>query len=164
VTFRLESLTRYSSFSKLELGIMPENRPKVFISYNKADRDWAEWIAGVIEGAGYEPILQAWHFRPGENFVLRMHEATAETNITIAVLSEAYLKAEYTQPEWAAAFARDPKGKERHLIPVRVTACSPTGLLAQIIYVDLVGLNEHDAERALLKAWVISLSSAPLEK
>ena len=63
---------------------MPENRPKVFISYNKADRDWAEWIAGVIEGAGCEPILQAWHFRPGENFVLRMHEAAAETNITIS--------------------------------------------------------------------------------
>ncbi len=129
---------------------MPENSPKVFISYNKADRDWAEWIAGVIEGAGYEPILQAWHFRPGENFVLRMHEATAETNITIAVLSEAYLKAEYTQPEWAAAFARDPTGKERHLIPVRVTACSPTGLLAQVIYIDLVDLNEQDAGRTLL--------------
>ena len=45
---------------------------KVFISYNRADRDWAEWIAGAIESAGYKPIIQAWHFRPGENFILRM--------------------------------------------------------------------------------------------
>jgi hypothetical protein len=30
---------------------------KVFISYNRADRDWAEWIASAIESAGYEPII-----------------------------------------------------------------------------------------------------------
>jgi hypothetical protein len=72
---------------------------KVFISYNRADRDWAEWIAGVIKGAGYEPILDVWHFRPGENFVLRMQEAAAQANLTLAVLSEAYLQASYTQLE-----------------------------------------------------------------
>ena len=94
---------------------------KVFISYNRADRDWAEWIAGTIERAGYEPIIQAWHFRPGENFVLRMQEAAAQTDFTIAVLSENYLKSEYTQPEWTAAFAQDPTGEKRKLIPVRVT-------------------------------------------
>ena len=53
---------------------MASEPPKVFISYNRADRDWAEWMAGVIKGAGYEPILDVWHFRPGENFVLRMQK------------------------------------------------------------------------------------------
>ena len=53
---------------------------KIFISYNHADCDWAEWIAGVIEEAGYQSIIQAWHFRPGENFVLRMQEAMADRN------------------------------------------------------------------------------------
>jgi hypothetical protein len=123
---------------------------KVFISYNRADRDWAEWIAGAIESAGYEPIIQAWHFRPGENFVLRMQEAAAQTAFTIAVLSEAYLKSEYTQPEWAAAFAQDPTGKKRRLIPVRVTECTLTGMLVPIVHIDLVGLGEPDAKRALL--------------
>jgi hypothetical protein len=65
----------------------------------------------MIERAGYQPIIRAWAFRPRENFVLRMQEAAAETDLTIAVLSEDYLKAEFTQPEWAAAFARDPTGK-----------------------------------------------------
>ena len=37
---------------------------KVFISYNRADCEWAEWIAGVLERAGYQPILQAWDFQP----------------------------------------------------------------------------------------------------
>jgi hypothetical protein len=129
---------------------MPSVQPKVFISYNRADRDWAEWIAGIIERAGYQPILDVWNFRPGENFVLRMQEAATESDLTLAVLSKYYLEALYTQPEWAAAFAKDPTGKERKLIPVRVAACSLTGMLSQIICIDLVGLREQDAERALL--------------
>ena len=123
---------------------------KVFISYNQRDRDWAEWIAAVIETAGYLPILQAWHFRPGENFILRMQQATAEADMTLAVLSEAYLRALYTQPEWAAAFREDPTGEKRRLIPVRVSSCEVSGMFAQIIDINLVGLNEPEAERALL--------------
>jgi hypothetical protein len=129
---------------------MASEPPKVFISYNRADRDWAEWIAGVIERGGYQPIVQAWHFRPGENFVLRMQEAAAQTDFTIAVLSETYLKSEYTQPEWAAAFAQDPTGKKRKLIPVRVVECALTGMLVPIVHIDLIGLGEPDAKRALL--------------
>jgi TIR domain-containing protein len=129
---------------------MASEPPKVFISYSRADRNWAEWIAGVIQRVGYEPIIQAWHFRSGENFVLRMQEAAAQTDFTIAVLSETYIKSEYTQPEWAAAFSQDPTGKRRKLIPVRVAECAATGMLASIIYIDLIGLGELDAERALL--------------
>jgi hypothetical protein len=58
---------------------MASEPPKVFISYNRADRDWAEWIAGVIEQGGYQPIIQAWHFRPGEDFVLQMQQASTES-------------------------------------------------------------------------------------
>jgi hypothetical protein len=72
---------------------MASEPQKVFISYNRADRDWAEWIAEAIEPAEYKPTIQAWHFRPGQNFVLRMLQATTEADITIAVLSEAYLNA-----------------------------------------------------------------------
>src|ERR1700680_4246311 len=129
---------------------MASEPPKVFISDNRADRDWAEWIAGVIERGGYEPIIQAWHFRPGENFVLRMQEAAAQTDFTIAVVSEAYLKAEFTQTEWAAAFAQDPTGKKRKLIPVLVAECALTGMLVPIVHIDLIGLGEPAAKRALL--------------
>jgi len=77
----------------------------------------------------YEPILDLWHFRPGENFALRMQEAAAQADLTLVVLSKAYLQAAYTQPEWAAAFTHDPTGKARRLIPVRVGKCAVTGLL-----------------------------------
>ena len=124
-----------------------------FISYNKADRDWAEWVAWTLEEAGYSVVIQAWDFRPGGNFVLEMHKAAAQTEKTVPILSEDYLKAEFTHPEWAAAFARDPQGKERTLVPVRVKVCEPGGLLGQIIYVDLVGRAQEDARSTLLGAF-----------
>ncbi len=137
--------------------------PDVYVSYNPADRAWAEWIAWTLEEAGYSVVVQAWDFRPGRNFVLAMDEATRARH-TVAVLSPSYLAAEYTQPEWAAAFAHDPGGKGRTLLPVRVGECEPEGLLLpvrvgecepegllkQIIYTDLVGLDEEAARRELL--------------
>jgi TIR domain/Trypsin-like peptidase domain/Effector-associated domain 9 len=121
-----------------------------FISYNKADKQWAEWIAWTLEEAGYSVVIQAWDFRPGGNFVLDMQRAAAESKRTIAVLSESYLKSSFTQPEWAAAFASDPESLERKLLPVRVKECKPEGMLRPLVYVDLVELSSVDAKKALL--------------
>lgn len=122
-----------------------------FISYNSADRGWATWIAWQLEETGYTTILQAWDFRPGSNFVLAMQRAAREAERTIAVLSPSYLEASFTHPEWAAAFVQDPTGVRAKLLPVRVADCDLKGLLPAIIYVDLVGLDEEQAQQALLE-------------
>lgn len=120
-----------------------------FISYNREDRPWAEWIAWQLEEAEYTTVLQAWDFRPGSNFVLEMQQATKEAERTIAVLSPDYLTSLNTQSEWATAFAQDPTSEKGVLLPVRVLECDLTGLLRQIIYIDLVGLEETDARNVL---------------
>jgi|SRR5918996_5060889 hypothetical protein len=107
-------------------------------------------VAWHLEESGFTTVLQAWDFRPGSNFVVEMNRATGAER-TIAVLSPEYLGASFPQAEWAAAFAHDPEGLERALVPVRVRVCQPTGLLAQIVYVDLVGLDEDAARRRLLE-------------
>jgi hypothetical protein len=109
-----------------------------FISYTGVDRSWAEWIAWQLEAAGYTTVLQAWDFRPGDNFALAMQRAAAASVRTIAVLSPAYLQSGFTAAEWAAAFARDPTGTQGLLLPVRIHDCAPEGLLPQIVYIDLV--------------------------
>ena len=125
-----------------------------FVSYNKADRTWAEWIAWQLEAQGYTTIVQAWDFRPGSNFVLEMHAATSSAQRTIAVLSPDYLTSLYTQPEWAAAFVQDPTGKDGTLLPVRVSTCELTGLLSGIIYLDL---GTHSLRRT--KATLIRIAA-----
>jgi hypothetical protein len=124
--------------------------PDFFISYNQADTNWAEWVAWELEQVGYSAVIQTWDFGPGSNFVLEMQKVVSEATQTIAVISPDYVSAEFTQPEWAAAFAEDPTGKERKLLPVRVRACELHGLLKPIVYIDLVGLEQRAARRALI--------------
>jgi hypothetical protein len=121
-----------------------------FISYNRADKQWAEWIAWHLEEAGYSTIIQAWDFRPGSNFVLDMQKAATEAQRTLAVLSQNYLDALYTMPEWAAAFSQDPTGEKKILLLVRVGECKMKGILSQIVYIDLIAKNEAEARESLL--------------
>jgi hypothetical protein len=124
-----------------------------FISYTQADKAWAEWIAWQLEEAGYSTLIQAWDFRPGANFVLEMQRAVAIADRTIAVLSQKYLESSFTASEWAAAFAQDPQGRNPKLVPIRVGPCELTGILAPIVYLDLLGLPEKDAQAALIGAF-----------
>jgi hypothetical protein len=121
-----------------------------FVSYTSADRPWAEWIAWELEHAGHSTIVQAWDMQPGSNFVVQMDEATRVAARTIAVLSPAFVASPYCRAEWAAAFARDPTGSDRRLVPVRVRELEPDGLLGQVVYVDVVDLSEVAAREALL--------------
>ncbi|CAL8979796.1 hypothetical protein PROP_02932 [Propionicimonas sp. T2.31MG-18] len=125
---------------------------KIFISYNHCDQNWAEWISWELERSRHQVTIQAWDFEPGANFVLEMHSASAEADRTILVLSEDYLASGFTAAEWAAVFATDPTGKRRHLLPVRVRPCRPGGLLASIVYLDLVGLPSTKARDVLIAA------------
>jgi hypothetical protein len=120
-----------------------------FISFNKADRAWATWIAWVLEEAGYIVFFQDWDFKG--NFVLEMDRAHTQSRRTVAVFSPDYLTARFTAPEWAARFAQDATSEHDLLIPVRVRPCELEGLLAQVVYVDLVGCDETTARDKLVK-------------
>jgi hypothetical protein len=133
-----------------------------FISYNQADRQWAEWIAWQLEGEGYTTILQAWDFLPGTNFVEQMDRAVQSAERTIAVLSPNYLNALYTHSEWQAAFKQDPTGEKGILIPVRVQECKPSGLLGTISYIDLVGQEDQAKAREILLTGVLRKRAKPM--
>ena len=122
---------------------------QIFVSYNHRDTSWAEWIAWQLEKLGHIVTIQSWDFLPGTNFVLKMQEAIEHSDRTVLVLSPDFLQSVFAAPEWAAAFAADPTSAKRKLLPVRVRECRPTGLLAQIIYVDLVGLDQTAAANRL---------------
>ena len=125
---------------------------RCFISYTHADEPWAKWIAAVLDEAGHEIILQASSFRPGENFVLRMQEAASSTDHTLVVLSSRYLGSGFGAVEWTAAFAADPTGVNRKLIPIAIEPIIAAGLWKAIIRVELYGKTEEAARGLLLDA------------
>ncbi len=122
-----------------------------FVSYTRKDRKWAEWIAWQLEDNGFSAILDVWDFAAGTSFVAQMSKAIKLADCTIAVLSQAYLEAEYTQAEWEAALISDPKGEKRILIPIKVDDFIPEPLLRRLIFIDLTGVNEAGAREGFLK-------------
>lgn len=78
-----------------------------------------------------------------------MQKASEQCERTIAVLSQAYLKARFTQPEWAAAFKDDPTGANGKLLLVRIEDFDVEGILGPVVYIDLVGCTEEEARKEL---------------
>ena len=123
-----------------------------FISYNKADTQWAEWVAWQLEGAGYTTYFQAWDFGLGANFIVEMDRALKETRHTILLLSPDFLSSEYCKAEWSAVFLDDVTGVKRTILPVIVRKCDPPKLLAPRVRLALNTENEDAAREELLRA------------
>ncbi|WP_261574529.1 TIR domain-containing protein [Frankia gtarii] len=120
-----------------------------FLSYAAEDRQWAEWLAWQLESAHYRVLIRAWDFVPGSNWSLHIQQGVVGAERTIVVLSSAYLRSLDDTPEWQAAFAADPSGAGRRLLPVRVEDCELPGLLKQLTPIDLFD-QPVDAARATL--------------
>jgi TIR domain len=121
-----------------------------FVSYTHTDQAWAVWVAWVLEDADYRVLIQAWDFVPGSNWVKGMQDGAEHATRTIAIVSDEYLESVYGSAEWQAAWAEDPSGLERKLLPVRVRECKRPGLLKGVTGFDLFGLDEAAARTLLL--------------
>jgi hypothetical protein len=122
-----------------------------FVSYTSANKDWAAWIAYVLEADGFTVVIQEWDFRPGSNFAVEMHKALQQCSRMIAVVSPAYLKAPFPTAEWTAVFASDPEGAKNALVPIMVEECRPQGLLSQVVQIRIQGLDEAAARKQVLE-------------
>jgi len=125
----------------------------VFVSHASADVRWAEWIASVLEGAGYQVELDAWDWVAGDSFVQRMQEALTAAAVLLAVWSPAYFAGPFAMAELNARFAATVKDAGRRLMPVVVEACEVPELYGPLIRVDLAGLGRRAARERLLAAF-----------
>jgi tetratricopeptide (TPR) repeat protein len=123
-----------------------------FVSHADVDVQWAEWIASELERSGYRVIVKAWDFRPGENSIAKHDEALAICRHTLCVLSAAYVKSEVVAR--TAAYHQTLEGKERGLIPVKVSAGPVPPLLGPVIPIDLADVDEEEEARRRLLAGV----------
>ena len=134
---------------RLQLLEMVEGKT-FFISYRTPDRAWAEWIAWQLEEAGFASRLQAWEFRPGQDFIRQIEQAAAEADGIIAVLSPSYLDSRFAISEWQAAVERDDARGTRKLLPIRVKDCELPPLPTAGAVIDLTNVDEQEALRRLM--------------
>lgn len=124
-----------------------------FISYAGGDVAWAEWVAWVLEMAGYNIIYQKQDFLAGHNFIREMDRAIQSSERLIPILSPRYFTSEYTYTEWTPFKWDDLRGEKRLIIPILVEPYPGRNLLSTASYIDFVGLRDKEqARRKLLNS------------
>src|SRR5919199_6009627 len=100
-----------------------DGRRDFFVSFNRADQAWADWIAWTLKEAGYSVWFQPWDFKGSVAAVIEQgHRASTHT---LAVLSDDYLAAPYCRAEWEMRFHEDVDGARGLIVPLRVAPCKP---------------------------------------
>jgi len=127
-------------------GDRPQARRDFFVSHADVDQPWAEWIADQLVNAGYTVELGVWEWSPGTNFVGAAQEALERADHLVAVYTSAYFTRPFAQAEHGSAFTAAPG----RIVPVRVEDCTVPDLYANLIRIELAGLDEAAARRRLL--------------
>ncbi|MDE6016578.1 MAG: toll/interleukin-1 receptor domain-containing protein, partial [Acetatifactor sp.] len=122
-----------------------------FVSYTGTDLNFATWVAETLESSNYTVTIQAWDFRPGDNFVSKINEALLECKRLIVILSQNYLKSKWCEAEWTSKLAEQIESNERRIIPIRVEPVDLKGLLSPIVYIDIVDKTEAEAKEKILQ-------------
>lgn len=122
-----------------------------FVSYTGTDSNYATWIAELLEANNYSVTIQAWDFRPGDNFVAKINEALVECQKLVVILSRSYLNSKWCETEWTSKLAQQMNLQERRIIPIRIEPIDLAGLLSPIVYIDIVDKSEDDARCEILE-------------
>src|SRR5207247_146779 len=109
-------------------NIMTGFRYDLFLSHNKADRNWTRNLAQHIEGDTSGPPLRVffdtWQVPPGSNIPRLLTDAIDVSRRIAFVLSPASVQSEWVGMEVDTAIARrDPSGRKGVLIPLLRADC-----------------------------------------
>jgi tetratricopeptide (TPR) repeat protein len=82
-----------------------------FISYTSADREWAHWIGKELQALDHTPHVHEWEIGAGGDIYAWMEQRLDAADHVLCVVSDTYLKAQYSTLErnaalWQAAGAR----------------------------------------------------------
>ncbi|WP_082598028.1 MULTISPECIES: FxSxx-COOH system tetratricopeptide repeat protein [unclassified Kitasatospora] len=122
----------------------------LYLSFVPEDRIWADWIAAVLESAGFRVVPR--DIGAGADTRQETERGIDAANRTVAVLSAAYLRAPQARALWDSMGGFDPSGSRRQIVPVRVSDVRLNAPFVSRNPVDLVGRDESQAAAILLRA------------
>jgi hypothetical protein len=108
----------------------------------------AREVAGVLTEKGYKGLVQDYDIPLGASFIEKMHEAVSNSRDLIILFTHDYLHSPYTRKEFTSFEAECAQSQEeRHVIILRCEDVPLRGLLADNVYQDLVGVEDHGRSR-----------------
>jgi tetratricopeptide (TPR) repeat protein len=141
-----------------------DSRQEFYISFDKADESWAEWITWQLKSVRISATIPKVDFQAEKHFVQQaLPEILRQFRHILVLLSLDYLYALDKQLDWALLLRHEAQKEEGLILPVHVRECKSEiqRLFGDIHYIDLVGLNEAEA-RFRLFAGVLIDDSQPV--
>jgi len=122
-----------------------------FISYNKANSEWAWWVAAHLQQAGYTVLLPPVDFRDGFIFKKEMEKALTKADQMIAILSSQYLKALRSRKGGLSYFKQVMRNEHKPLLTLCIDAHeSIADVFSGMEYLDLTRESDANARKMLL--------------
>lgn len=143
------------------IGTTTGGRKNFCMIYHSNDRNWAEWIAWLLEEDGLSSIMPEWDFRAGFNVDKEVRKAIGEAERVIVIVSPDYLDARNTP--WGTVFSREMMSREGMILPIIVKECALRKPLDTLVSINLVGRDIFHASEKLRKAvrWERSKPTKP---
>ena len=88
---------------------------KVFLSHSTKDGEFVERLALVLEDNGFAPWRCEVDIDKGENFVVRINDGLAQSQIALLVWSPDAARSAWTKEEWTAALLQRVEGQKMRL-------------------------------------------------
>jgi hypothetical protein len=119
-----------------------------FLSRRGAVAHIAREVADILVEHGYKVIVEDYDFHFGDSVIERMHAGLKNARDLIILYTRDYEQSPNTRKEFSSFEAqRVTSQEERHVIILRCEDVLPQGLLADVIYQDLVGIEDQEERK-----------------
>lgn len=102
----------------------------VFLSHNRAQKDWTRTLARRLRDEGFQVWFDEWCLRTGENWIRALARGVEENTKIALVLSPQFLDAEWPGFEANVAILGDPAARDARIFPLIHTSCNVPSELA----------------------------------
>lgn len=126
-------------------------RIDLFLSHNNADKPWTERLAAAVEADRSGPPLKVffdkWDIPHGGDIPAELEEGLQNSKYVGLVLSPEALSSDWMTLERSTAIYRDPRARQRSVIPLLRRTCDLPDMLARLKYIDF--RSEQDFNEGL---------------
>ena len=108
----------------------------IFLSHSSNDKQAARYLANELKHAGFKVWFDEWVIDIGDNIFLEIEQGLRSSRCMLVLMSESFFASEWTSLERSSVAFRDPKNKDKSLIPLLLSDCEVPDTLAAFKYHD----------------------------
>ncbi len=123
---------------------------RYFLSFNSADREWADWIGVVLEEQGGIVSNHFWEIGAGGHIIKWMRNSLDQCDKVVSLFSPNYLDAAFSQVEQDYGIYSSIEDESERIIPIVINECKIPSLIRPLKRITIYYLPEEHAEEALI--------------